>query len=68
MELTTFAMTVAVATPETPQWNNTTKISPTVTLSTPEMASTASGAWVSPMLRKMAVSKLYSRMTGMPMR
>ena len=24
MELTTFAMTVAVATPETPQWNNTT--------------------------------------------
>ena len=51
MELTTFAMTVAVATPETPQWNNTTKISPMVTLSTPEMASTASGAWVSPMLR-----------------
>ena len=44
MELTMLAMTVAAATPETSKWNSTTKIKPMVTLSTPEMASTASGA------------------------
>ena len=60
--------TVAMATPFTVMCSTTTKNRFSRTFSTPEIASASSGILVSPMLRKIAASKLYSRITGSPSR
>ena len=67
-ELTALEMTVAVATPFTVIFSTMTKKRFSITFKMPEKASACSGMRVSPMLRKMAASKLYSRMTGIPIK
>ena len=67
-ELSALEMTVAMATPLTVMPSTATKNRFSTTFTTPETASASSGIFVSPTLRKMAASKLYSRMTGMPSR
>ena len=67
-ELNTFEITVAVATPSTSIPNPNTKNRLSTTFSIPEITSATSGIWVFPQLRKIAASKLYSRITGIPAR
>ena len=57
-ELTTFASTVAIATPSTVLLRTMTKNRLSITFRTPESASAISGVFVSPALRNMAASKL----------
>ena len=66
--LTALEITVAMATPLTVMCSTATKKRLRATLSTPVVASAARGIRVSPTLRKMAASKLYRRMTGIPAR
>lgn len=68
IELTALEITVAVATPLTVILRTITKKRLRITLRTPDTASAISGTFVSPMLLKIAASKLYSNMTGRPIR
>ena len=68
IELTAFEITVAVATPLTVILRTITKKRLRITLRTPDTASAISGTFVSPMLLKIAASKLYSNITGRPIR
>ena len=67
-ELKQLARTVAVATPFTVIFSTSTKNRFSATFSTPESVRATNGVRVSPMLRKMAASKLYRRITGIPSR
>ena len=67
-ELIAFDMTVAIATPFTVICKTATKNRLRSTFNTPEKARAARGVFVSPTLRKIAASKLYSSMTGIPIR
>ena len=67
-ELTALEITVAIATPFTVMCSTITKNKFKITFRMPEAASAISGIFVSPTLRKMAASKLYKRITGMPSR
>ena len=67
-ELTTFEMTVAIATPLTDILSTATKNRFSTTFRMPDIVSATSGTLVSPTLRNIAASKLYSRMTGRPTR
>lgn len=58
IELTAFEITVAVATPLTVILRTITKKRLRITLRTPDTASAISGTFVSPMLLKIAASKL----------
>ena len=57
-----------MATPFTVIFKTATKNRLSITFKTPDAASAINGVFVSPTLRKIAASKLYSRITGIPMR
>ena len=61
-------VTVAMATPATSRCTTMTRNRFRSTLAMPETIRHSSGVRVSPLLRKMADSKLYSRITGIPKR
>ena len=61
-------ITVASATPSTVISNTATKNRFNTTFNTPEAVNAISGVLVSPTLRKIAASKLYSKITGSPAR
>ena len=60
--------TVAVATPSTVMCNTATKNKFKITFRIPEEASAIKGIFVSPTLRNIAASKLYNKITGIPIK